>query len=74
MVQMEQKQNKQERPLVLVIAGLDSGGGAGVTADIISVHDQGAWGLPVVTALTCQSLKRVTLVEPTRVEIGRAHV
>ena len=74
MVQMEQKQNKQERPLVLVIAGLDSGGGAGVTADIISVHDQGAWGLPVVTALTCQSLKRVTLVEPTRVEIFKESI
>ena len=27
-----------ERPLVLVIAGLDSGGGAGVTADIITVR------------------------------------
>ena len=28
--------DKQTRPLVLVIAGLDSGGGAGVTADIMT--------------------------------------
>lgn len=64
------EQNKmQERPLVLVIAGVDSGGGAGVTADMISVHDIGAWGLPAVTALTCQSLNRVTRVEATSIEI-----
>ena len=59
----------QTRPLVLVIAGLDSGGGAGVTADIMTVHDQGAWGLPIVTALTCQSLERVTLIEPTKLDV-----
>ena len=61
--------NMQTRPLVLVIAGLDSGGGAGVTADIMTVHDQGAWGLPIVTALTCQSLERVTLIEPTKLDV-----
>ncbi len=58
-----------ERPLVLVIAGLDSGGGAGVSADIITVHDHGAWGLPVVTALTCQSLNRVTRIQVTDLEV-----
>lgn len=58
-----------ERPLVLVIAGLDSGGGAGVTADIITVHDHGAWGLPIVTALTCQSLNQVTKIQNTDPEV-----
>lgn len=57
------------RPLVLVIAGVDSGGGAGVTADIMSVHDQGAWGMPLITAYTCQSLDRITLVDPVKVEV-----
>lgn len=65
----EKGEGVSERPLVLVIAGVDSGGGAGITADVISVHDQGAWALPVVTALTCQSLDRVTLVAPTSVEV-----
>lgn len=57
------------RPLVLVIAGVDSGGGAGVTADIMSVHDQGAWGMPLITAYTCQSLDRITVVDPVKVEV-----
>ena len=64
----------ETRPLVLVIAGVDSGGGAGVTADIISVHDQGAWGMPVVTALTCQSLERVTMIDPVKPEIFKESI
>ena len=48
-----------DRPLVLVVAGLDSGGGAGVTADCLSVHDNGAFALPAVTCLTAQSLRAV---------------
>lgn len=63
-----------QRPLVLVIAGVDSGGGAGVTADVMSVHDQGAWALPVVSALTCQSLDRITIVEPTRLEVFKESI
>ncbi len=58
-----------KRPLVLVIAGLDSGGGAGITADILTVHEHGAWGLPIVTALTCQSLNRVTKIQATDPEV-----
>lgn len=57
------------RPLVLIIAGVDSGGGAGVTADCISVMDNGAYPLNCVTALTCQSLSRVSLIEKTPLEI-----
>ena len=53
------------RSLVLVIAGLDSGGGAGITADMLTIHDCGAWGLPCVTALTAQSLKNVTKIQET---------
>ena len=34
-------------PLVLIAATVDSGGGAGITADILSIHDHGAWGLPL---------------------------
>lgn len=53
------------RPKVLLVAGLDSGGGAGITADCISVHDNMAFALPCVTALTAQSLKRITAVTST---------
>ena len=53
------------RPLVLLIAGVDSGGGAGITADVLTVHDLKAWPLPCVSALTAQSLKAVDGVEAT---------
>lgn len=56
---------KKERPLVLLVAGLDSGGGAGVTADCMTVYDNEAFPLPCVTALTCQSLKNITKVTNT---------
>ena len=56
------------RPLVLVIAGLDSGGGAGITADMLTIHDCGAWGLPCVSAITAQSLKNVTRIEESSIE------
>ncbi len=54
-----------ERPLVLLLAGVDSGGGAGITADVLSVHDHGGYALPCVTALTAQSLKQVAGVSET---------
>ena len=52
-----------KRPLVLIAATVDSGGGAGITADILSIHDHGAWGLPLVNAVSSQSLKRVAGIE-----------
>lgn len=52
-----------QRPPVLILAAVDSGGGAGITADVISVHDNGGWPLPCTTALTAQSLHRVAGVE-----------
>ena len=58
-----------ERPKVLVVAGLDSGGGAGITADCITVYDNMAFALPCVSALTCQSLKNITKVKATDEEI-----
>ncbi|MGN1281243.1 MAG: thiamine phosphate synthase [Succinivibrio sp.] len=54
-----------KRPKVLVVAGLDSGGGAGVTADCITIHDNCAFALPCVSALTAQSLKRISCVKST---------
>lgn len=48
---------------VLVIATIDSGGGAGVSADCLTVHDLGAFPQPVVCAVTAQSLKQVAMVE-----------
>ena len=52
-----------KRSLVLIVAAVDSGGGAGITADVLTVHDHGAWGLPLVNAVTSQSLKQVAGIE-----------
>ena len=51
-------------PTVLVFAGLDPGGGAGLAADILAVAAQGAHALPVATALTVQDNNRVYEVAP----------
>jgi hydroxymethylpyrimidine/phosphomethylpyrimidine kinase len=42
------------RPSVLVFAGLDPSGGAGIAADILAIQAQGAHALPIVTTLTVQ--------------------
>ncbi len=55
--------NNDAKPYVLLIAGVDSGGGAGITADCLTVFDTGAWPLPCVSALTAQSLKQVAMVK-----------
>ncbi len=51
-------------PTVLVFAGLDPSGGAGIAADLTAIAAQGAHALPVVTALTVQDQNRVHDVEP----------
>jgi hydroxymethylpyrimidine/phosphomethylpyrimidine kinase len=52
------------RPCVLVCAGLDPSGGAGIQADIEAISAQGAHALPLVTALTVQDNNAVREVVP----------
>ena len=52
------------RPCVLVFAGLDPSGGAGLAADLQAVAGQGAHALTVATALTVQDNDRVYGVQP----------
>lgn len=52
------------RPSVLVFAGLDPSGGAGIQADIEAINAQGAHALPVVTVLTVQDNDRVSAIYP----------
>ena len=59
------------RHTVLVFAGLDPSGGAGLAADIVSIAAQGAHALPVITALTVQDNDRVFAVEPVAPELLR---
>lgn len=52
------------RPCVLVFAGMDPSGGAGIQADILAISAMGAHPLPVVTVLTAQDNDRVFSVHP----------
>jgi hydroxymethylpyrimidine/phosphomethylpyrimidine kinase len=59
---------------VLIIAGSDSGGGAGVQADIKTVTALGGYAATAITAITVQNTLGVTGVYPIPAEIVAAQV
>lgn len=56
---------------VLTIAGSDSGGGAGIQADLKTISALGCFGMSVITALTAQNTQGVMGIHPVPTEFVR---
>ena len=59
---------------VLSIAGSDSGGGAGIQADLKTLSALGVFGMTAITAVTAQNTRGVTAIEGISPEVVRAQV
>ena len=59
---------------VLTIAGSDSGGGAGIQADLKTIAANGCYGLSVITALTAQNTVGVSAIHAVPVDFVEAQI
>ena len=61
-------------PKVLTIAGSDSGGGAGVQADLKVITALGGYGMSVITAITAQNTLGVTAIQDIDLAVIEAQI
>lgn len=60
--------------IALTIAGSDSGGGAGIQADLKTFQRFGVFGTSVVTAITAQNTREVRAVHPVPIDMVLAQL
>ncbi len=61
-------------PIALTIAGSDSGGGAGIQADLKAISANGVYGASVITAVTAQNTTAVTAVHEVPADVVAAQI
>jgi hydroxymethylpyrimidine/phosphomethylpyrimidine kinase len=61
-------------PIAVTIAGSDSGGGAGIQADLKTFSALGVYGASVIAALTAQNTKGVTAIHDVPAEFVSAQI
>ena len=61
-------------PVALTIAGSDSGGGAGIQADLKTFAAHGVYGVSALTAVTAQNTVAVTGVQEVETSLVRAQI
>lgn len=68
------RNSKHKPPLVLTVAGSDSGGGAGIQADIKAMQANGVFAASVLTAITAQNTRAVTVAFDLPTELVAAQL
>lgn len=68
------KRDSTGMPTALTIAGSDSGGGAGIQADLKTFSALGVYGASVIAALTAQNTRGVTAIHDVPPEFVRAQM
>ncbi|WP_028671612.1 thiamine phosphate synthase [Saccharospirillum impatiens] len=63
-----------QRPIVWSIAGSDSGGGAGIQADVLSITALGGHAATVITSVTAQNSLGLVMAEPVSLAVFRAQL
>ena len=64
----------KKNPVALTIAGSDSGGGAGIQADLRTFTSYGVYGCSAITAVTAQNPREVRRVDALPAESVKAQL